>query len=128
MAPRGPWYQKAGDSWGSPHDMRGPARALVTIGRTITTSGAIADSDLGKAIIVDSSSTVTITLPDSLELGFSCMFIRKGTGAVIFAGGGTATLVHPYSHDRIGVRYGVVSVLAWLSATQWSLFGETAAS
>lgn len=122
------WQQKAAGAWGTAHDMRGPAPGLVAAGRTITGADDLEVGDLGTAIIFDSGSNATITLPDSLGQWFWCMMIQKGIGKPIFAGGGTATLVHPYGHDRIGVQYGSVTLMTWLSATQWSILGETAAA
>jgi hypothetical protein len=121
---------KVDDEWPEGRDLRGPAAGLVKIGRTVTSSGDIVASDLGTLIIVDSSSSVTLSLPDDLEHGFWCMVIRADTGAVIFApkGGSSAVIRHPYNHDRIGVQYGSVTLMLALSATEWSILGETAAA
>lgn len=121
------YYIKAAGAWGSPHDMRGPAPGLIPT-RTITESGALVETDLGKIIIVDSSSSVTVTLPDTFERGWWCVVVRKGSGAVIFDPDGSATLGSAYTHDRIGLQHGEVMLKLAYSATAWLLTGETAAA
>ena len=45
--------------------------------------------------VQNSSSDVTINVPNSLTNNFSCVFIQKGTGEVTIQSSGTATLLYP---------------------------------
>lgn len=50
-----------------------------------TTSRTLAASDRGKVIRCTNSATTTITLPNSIASGFSCVIVKAGTGDVILS-------------------------------------------
>lgn len=121
------WSRKASGAWGSPHDMRGPSRAAIAT-VSVTADRTIGESDLGKCLVVDSASTVTLTFPDTIaEAGWSVLVRRKGAGAVILAAGSGATIAFQYvDDDRIAKVNGTVSVDNINGATAWVVSEGTA--
>ena len=56
--------------------------------------------------VQNSSSDVTINVPNSLTNNFSCVFIQKGTGEVTIQSSGTATLLYPTDlENKIKYQY-----------------------
>jgi hypothetical protein len=56
-----------------------------------TSNYTLTESDTRAVIVVNSSSAVTITVPNTLSTGYFCQIIQKGTGQVTVVGSG-ATL------------------------------------
>lgn len=54
----------------------------LTVAATITGNTTIDSTYNGKFIVVDSASSVTLTLADANPAGFRCLVLRKGAGAV----------------------------------------------
>jgi hypothetical protein len=59
---------------------------------TSPTSFTLASTDNNKIFLITTSSALTITVPNSLPVGFSCQIIQGGTGQIIFAQGSGVTL------------------------------------
>jgi hypothetical protein len=60
----------------------------------------LGDSDNGKLILCTRNGGITVTIPDSLTVGFSCQFAVSGTGAgIVFAVSGTQVLKKPAAYD-----------------------------
>jgi hypothetical protein len=53
-----------------------------------TSSFTLSATDNGRVFLITSSSTVTVTVPNTLPAGFNCQFIQGGTGAVTMASSG----------------------------------------
>lgn len=51
-----------------------------------SSSFTIAATDNNKLFLISSASTVTVTIPNTLPIGFSCQFIQTGTGAITLVG------------------------------------------
>ncbi|MDI9312241.1 MAG: hypothetical protein QM535_18675 [Limnohabitans sp.] len=56
--------------------------------RTVTANTTVLQSDNSGFIYVNSATAVTITIPSTLTVGFNCVIVRKGTGAVNVVGSG----------------------------------------
>lgn len=54
-----------------------------------TSNYTLTDNDSRAVIVVNSSSAVNITVPNTLSTGFFCQIIQKGTGQVTVVGSGT---------------------------------------
>lgn len=86
--------------------------------------------DSNKIVVVNSSLDVSITLPqtsnESINQGFNCMVIRRGTGNVTFLVEGTDTLESRNNGISIGNRYSSVTVLKLQAGTPniWGLYGD----
>lgn len=98
--------------------------------RTVTANTTLTQSDNGTFIWVNSSSDLTITLPqnstEDLSTGFNCTIIRQGTGAVTLAKEGSDTLTSVSSYTKIANRYGAVQVAKKTDADWWA-FGDLGA-
>jgi len=62
-----------------------------TIAET-TTARELSDSDNGKVIVCSNSSSINITIPDTLTSGFGCTIVQSGSGQVTVATSGSATI------------------------------------
>lgn len=69
----------------------GPEPSLNVVDNAAT-SITLADTDNNKIIRCTAATAVTITVPSTLAVGFSCMLIQAGAGQVTFAAGSSATL------------------------------------
>ena len=94
------------------------------------TNYTIKATDSNKIIIANSSSNINITLPqtinESINEGFNCIVIRRGTGDVVFITEGTDTLESRNSGVSIGNRHSSVTVLKLQAGTPniWGLYGD----
>lgn len=88
-------------------------------------------SDTGKAIVLSSSSPVTITIPNDSTLEFAIgqtfIIIQNGTGTVTIAGavGVTVNGAAITSSINITERYGVATLIK-ISNNSWIVFGNVA--
>ena len=57
-----------------------------------TSNFSVAAADNNKLFLINSSTSVTVTVPSGLPIGFACQFIQTGAGAVILLGGSGVTL------------------------------------
>ena len=51
-----------------------------------TASFSVAAADNNKLFLINSSTTVTVTIPTGLPVGFSCQFIQTGAGVITLSG------------------------------------------
>ena len=51
-----------------------------------TASFSVAAADNNKLFLISSSTTVTVTIPTGLPVGFSCQFIQTGAGVITLSG------------------------------------------
>ena len=95
------------------------------IPQTITTSYTILESDSQTTILVNSSSTVNITLPAGFRVGTQVSFIRQGTGAVNFiaAAGVTLKSAPTNSFTKLAFQNSVATCYLGNSNTYY-LFGD----
>lgn len=67
----------------------------MIIDNTKTSSPAsfsLATTDNNKIFLITTSSALTVTVPNTLPIGFSCQFIQGGTGQITIAAGASVTL------------------------------------
>jgi len=57
-----------------------------------TTSRTLSNSDNGKIIVFTNSSSIDVTIPDTLTSGFSCTLVQSGAGQVTVAASGSASV------------------------------------
>lgn len=79
------YYYYNGTSWI-------PIANGLIIDNSKTTSFSLATSDNNKIFLITSATTVTITVPNTLPVGFSCQTIQGSTGQIVFAQGSGVTL------------------------------------
>lgn len=79
------YYYYNGTSWI-------PIANGLIIDNSKTSSFSLATSDNNKIFLITSATTVTITVPNTLPVGFSCQTIQGSTGQIVFAQGAGVTL------------------------------------
>lgn len=57
-----------------------------------TAARTLSDSDNGKVIVFSSSSSIDVTIPDTLTSGFNCTVVQSRTGQVTVATSGSASV------------------------------------
>jgi hypothetical protein len=63
------------------------ANGLI-IDNSKTAGFTLAAADNNKVFLITSASAITVTVPSSLPIGFSCQIIQGGAGAITIAGSG----------------------------------------
>lgn len=58
----------------------------LIIDNSRATSFTLAATDTNKLFLITSSSTLTVTVPNTLPVGFSCQIIQAGTGMITLLG------------------------------------------
>lgn len=76
---------------------------------SVTTSRALAATDNGAVLEVNSASAVTLTVPSALPIGFNCIVSQVGAGQVTIAAGTSAT-VTAFGGAKTPGQWGEVAV------------------
>ena len=122
--PQGP--QGDAGSQGDP----GPLAATVTTEDVTGTGYTLVSGDLGKRKRTTSASSVTVTLPKSLEQGFGLLFCQAGAGRITFAAESGATINNRLGYTKTAGQWAEVSVIVDTnvggSAASWVISGDTA--
>jgi alpha-tubulin suppressor-like RCC1 family protein len=95
------------------NDVNGNAYSIFGVTNTYNdqtgTTYTLQATDTGNVLTFDNAADVTVTVPATLPVGFSCTVIQLGAGQVIFTGG--ATINHVQGHDRTFGQY-AMAILA----------------
>lgn len=87
-----------------------------------TTSFTLSSADNNKLFLISSASTVTVTVPNTLPVGFSCQFIQTGAGMISMAGS-SVTL---YSANGLNSRTTNSAIgLVLSTSTTGYVYGDT---
>jgi len=81
-------------------------------------------ADNGCAIWTYSSSQTSITIPADLDAGFHVQIVQKGTGQVVVAGGGLATISHYELHNATAGQNAVIDIIGG-QLNEYVLTGQT---
>ena len=87
------------------------------------TSFSVAAADNNKLFLINSATSVTVTIPSGLPIGFACQFIQTGAGAVILLGGSGVTLNSANGLTSRAANSAVGLVMS--SSTSGYVFGDT---
>lgn len=68
-------------------------------------------SDNNKIVIFSSASSVTLTLPNSLTVGFNCILLQKGAGQVTLSPAAGATLNNRLSFTKLAGQHATGSLI-----------------
>jgi hypothetical protein len=71
----------------------------------------LSETDSGKTIRYTSLSGCTVTIPDTLLEGFTCLHVQKGSVQVTFATSGSMTMVNADSHTKTAKLHAVACTL-----------------
>ncbi len=103
------------------------ADVVVDTGTTLTLSA----SHRARILTMNNASPITLSCPDSLEIGYTVTVYQKGAGQVSVAAAGGATVRNRSSHTKIAGQYGAVTLFvesnAGGTAAIWVLAGDTGA-
>jgi len=69
-------------------------------------------SDNGKVLVFTSGSSVTLTIPSGLSVGFNCSIVQYGAGQVTVSAGAGTTLRLRSSANKTGGQYAVASLIS----------------
>jgi hypothetical protein len=101
---------------------------IVTSGAIVTdasTARTLSAGDNGEILRFTSGSAVTVTVNDTLPVGFSCLIIQEGAGKVSLVGSG-ATIRNRFSQLSVGGQYGSATLVK-VSAGEYRWQGDTGA-
>lgn len=103
----------------------------ATINNQTGTTYTLQSSDNAKLVTCSNGSAITVTLPNSLSIGFQCALTQLGAGQVAFSGASGATIRNRQSHTKIAGQYGTVSLFVITNSggasAEYILLGDTAA-
>lgn len=95
------------------------------------TTYTLLETDRGKVVTLSNASPITVTMPNSLPIGWSATVIQKGAGQVTFSPASGATLRNRSTHSKIAGQYGMVSLAVLENSNNASavyyIGGDTAA-
>lgn len=86
------------------------------------TTYTVQDTDAGKTVTLSNASAITVTVPNSLAVGFTCNFIQQGAGQVTFAAGSSATQHSYQSLTKIAGQYAGASLLVTANAGSAAIY------
>ena len=101
---------------------------LNAFNNQVGTAYTLQASDCGIVVTFNNSSAVTVTLPNSLPVGFNCECINLGSGKVTFTAGSGSTLNNRSSQTSIAGQYGAVGLTVTSNAGNaavYNLAGDT---
>ena len=67
-------------------------------------------SDTGKIVQITNGSAITLTLANSLAVGFTCTVSQGGAGKITFSPGSGASLHHRQSHNKTAGQYALATL------------------
>lgn len=102
----------------------------ATLNNQTGTTYTLDASDTGKTVTFNNASAITVTLPNSFDIGFTCECIQLGAGAVTFTPASGASRQNRQSHTKTAGQYAaarlVVTANSGGSAAVYNLAGDTA--
>lgn len=114
--------------WGPPSSPRGLPLDIVEVTGNLTINSNHCDCVLQ----VNSASSVTLTLPRDLPVGFTFLVEQYGAGVAIFAAGSGATMANRQDFDRTAGQDAVMSAYVRANVNgigaAWLLSGDGAAA
>src|ERR1044071_3500054 len=98
--------------------------------RTATTYTLVA-GDSGKIIDHANAGAITVTLPNSLSVGFSVTYVQTGAGQITFTPAAGASRRNRSAHTKTAGQWAMVTLFVRTNSTgtnaEWVLGGDTAA-
>src|SRR5690606_17605781 len=74
------------------------------------TSYTLQASDAGKLVALNNASAITLTVPETLDPGFSCILYQQGAGAFTVTAGGNTVLENISSAATSAGQYAQVTL------------------
>jgi hypothetical protein len=99
--------------------------------RTYTTSATVSMQDLGRDVVMNSATAVTLTLPKRAPIGTEITIYQSNTGVMTFAVESGGTLVNAQGHTKASGQHAIVKAIVVASTAlnnaTWAISGNTAA-
>lgn len=95
-----------------------------------STARTLSATERGCILTLNNASAVTVTLPNSSEIGYSLTVYQKGAGQVSFTAASGATLRNRQTHTKLAGQYAAATLFVEAnagSAAIWVLAGDTTA-
>lgn len=94
------------------------------------TTYTLQSSDSGKIVELSNAAAITVTLPNSLSVGFECTLAQTGAGQVSLSAAGGANIRNRQSHTKLAGQYAAgalyVKANSGGSAAEYMFMGDTA--
>lgn len=114
----------SGVSIGSSNEISG---FLTNFNNQSGTTYTLQASDTGKTVTLNNASAITLTLPDSLAVGFTCELIQLGAGQVSMVTSGGAALHNGLGYTKLRAQYSAARLTVTAnagSAAVYNLAGD----
>lgn len=76
----------------------------------VSASFTLGEANNEQVVQSDAGADITITLPNNLPVGFSCLVEQGGAGAVVLSPATRATLVNRQDFDRTAGQYALCTL------------------
>lgn len=87
------------------------SRYSASINKQTGTTYTLAATDNGGIVEVSNASAITLTLPNSLPVGFNCMIVQTGAGQITWSTASGATFtVYPSTHTKTAGTGAMISL------------------
>jgi hypothetical protein len=98
-----------------------------TIGNIVTTPYTILSTDAGKALVLNSSSSMSLVVPAestyNFVIGQTFVIIQKGTGAITVSGASGVAIRSISSYVKTNGQYSEVRLIK-IATNEWLLSGD----
>jgi hypothetical protein len=92
------------------------ATMAATVNAQTGTSYTLSETDNGKVITLNSPSPITLTVPSGLSVGFNCLVVQLGTGAITFTASST-TINNRGTNTKTAGLYAIATIVSYTSNT-----------
>ena len=75
------------------------------------TSYTLTAGDNNKVIVLTNASAITVTCPNSLDVGWNCVLIQGGTGQVTVSGATGSSVNNRSGHSKLAGRHASGSLI-----------------
>ena len=86
------------------------------------TTYTLVATDNGKTVTLNNASSITLTVPSGLGVGFSCMLVQLGAGQVTITA--SSTTLNSRNGLKLAGQYAAASLIAYAADT-FSVCGDT---
>jgi hypothetical protein len=85
---------------------------LANINPQTGTTYTLLSTDNGKIITLNNASTITLTVPTGLIVGFNCMIVQLGAGQVTITPAASVTVVNRSSFTKTGGANAIATIIS----------------
>ncbi len=104
----------------------GPIYGYTSLSLLLTGNYVLTNADSGKIVVINSSISSYLTLPNGLSGGYGISMMQAGVGTIIIGSGSGVSVKHRQSHTQTAGIYAVASI-NYLSGSTFIFAGDTQA-